>query len=120
MGHLGALGIDQAPGRDDLEFRIRKQWEADSLLTGKGRELVHGIRADGPDLDAQLLECVEVVLQLTELATAEGSPQTPVEDQQRGSLGLRQGVGLAIRRLQLEGRRRVADLGYRARNQPRR
>jgi len=77
---LGAVG----PDRDELG--VAEDGEAQAELGGEGGALVERIGDDGDDGRLGSGEAVQLLLQLTELLAAMGSPVAAVEDREHGAL----------------------------------
>jgi len=80
MRHRRFQGVHQTPLGDHLEVRVGKQGEANALLGRELGEILRRVGANRPDLGAGFFESFEVFLQLTELTTAEWSPQTAIKN----------------------------------------
>lgn len=104
VGDLRFRWVDQTPAHDHLEIGIGEQRECDLVLRGICRQLFNRIRADGPDLGARFREAIQVILQLTELTTAIGSPETAIEDQDLWAVLTFQRADPPIGGLEFEGR----------------
>lgn len=102
--------VDETPRRDDREIFVGQELELDALPGCVGRESCGRLGADRPNLGPELLERLEVILQLTELLTAERSPQSAIEDQHSGAVDSGQRAKAPVGRGELQGRSGRAHL----------
>lgn len=112
--------IANAVGVKDRAVGVMQEGVVDALLVTERGDPFRVVGAHGPDLGTKVLELVDVVLQLTELGAAEGSPDAAVEHQHDRAIGDRLGqrVLLAVDRRQAEVGRGIADPNWRRDRSP--
>jgi hypothetical protein len=102
--NLRVRTVHQAPPFDRLQVRVGEEAEFDTFFRCVTRESIHRVGADRPDFGTKFLESAQTLLQLTELTTAEWSPQATIEDQYFGAVDRGQGTAASIGSGQLQRR----------------
>ena len=94
--------VHHAPTFDHRLVRIGEEGKIDARLRRVVREIGRRVGADRPNLGIEFFKNTQVLLQLTELTTAEWSPQTAIEDQDLWTIDFRQRPAAAVGRRELE------------------
>jgi hypothetical protein len=85
--------VQQAEAADDGGVGVREEGERDVPTDGKVLEDRNGVIADRGDLEAATAECLDLVLQLDQLALAVRSPVGGPDEEQDQALWSRERSG---------------------------